>query len=157
MSLHDGFGPSSCRIWLPDGRWCLAKFPAPAVPTASLEMGGAEQRRSTKGTKVRLPAGMAAHQREIHKMSNKSSFESFRFTHFTTAGRCNVDTRKTWVCVGEYGIYSLEKEMRGNPFRIFLTTVLLQMGSFLLGKFWTLVYLGFFTWVVSFLHRGCSS
>lgn len=55
---------------IPDGR-CLAEFPAPAVPTASLETGEAEQRRSSEGTKLRLPAAMAAHQREIHKMSNK--------------------------------------------------------------------------------------
>lgn len=43
------------------------------VPTDNLEMGVVDVSSSNKGMKLRLPSGMAAHQRarKIYKMSNK--------------------------------------------------------------------------------------
>lgn len=82
------------------------KFPARAVPTDNLEMGGAEERRGNKGTELRLPAGMAAHQRarEIYKMSNKVPLKASGLLILLLQEKaCDVDTRKTRPRVGNMG------------------------------------------------------
>lgn len=56
--------------------------------------------------KLRLPAGMAAHQRArgIYKMSNKVPLKvSGLLISLLQEDACNADTRKMWVSVGNMG------------------------------------------------------
>lgn len=85
-------------------------------------MGGAEERRSSRGKKLRLPAGMAAHQRagEIYKMSNKVPLKvPGLLISLLQEDACNADTRKTWVCVGNMGFILWKRREGEIPSRFF--------------------------------------
>lgn len=71
-----------------------ASFPAHAVPTDNLEMGVVDASSSNKG--MRLPSGMAAHQRarKICKMSNKITLKVSGLLILLLQGNARkVDTR----------------------------------------------------------------
>lgn len=83
-----------------------------AIPTDNLEMGVVDVSSSNKGMKLRLPSGMAAHQRarKIYKMSNKITLKvSGLLILLLQENVCNVYTRKAHWLYCEYSTYSLKK------------------------------------------------